>query len=132
MQSLESLWWQGMETFEIFVYRTVTVVHFTDQYWISKTVYFIQTDTTDFCSSDLSTFDFRRALTHLENKRQLNIRRGKKLGFLLSHRQSPGVWWPVKLVLQTELQKSHFGVRPWSLLTILNFSERGLTDTTVF
>ena len=35
----------------------------------------------------------------------------------------------VKLVLQTETQKSHFSVRPWSLLTILNFSEQGPTDT---
>ena len=95
-------------------------------------MYFIQTDTTDFCSSDWSTFDFRRALTHLENKRQLNIRRGKKLGFLLSHRQPPGVRWSVKLVLQTEFQKSHFCARPWSLLSILNFSKRGPTDTTVF
>ena len=29
----------------------------------------------------------RSALTRLENVRQLNIRRGKKLGFQLSHRQ---------------------------------------------
>ena len=33
--------------------------------------------------------------------------------------------WPVKLVLQTGIQKSHFCVRPWSLLTILNFSNGG-------
>ena len=43
-----------------------------------------------------------------------------------------GMWWPVKLVLQTETKKSHFCVRPWSLLTILNFSGRRSTDTTVF
>ena len=30
----------------------------------------------------------------------------------------------VKLVLQTEMQKSHFCVRPWLLPTVLNFSER--------
>ena len=36
-----------------------------------------------------------------------------------------GVWWSVKLVLPTETQKSRFCVHPWSLLTILNFSERG-------
>ena len=35
----------------------------------------------------------------------------------------------VQLVLQTETQKSHFSVRPWSLLTILNFSKQGPTDT---
>ena len=35
-------WWQGMEMLDIFVYRTVTVVHFTDQNWISKTVYCIR------------------------------------------------------------------------------------------
>ena len=29
----------------------------------------------------------QRVVTRLENVRQLNIRRGKKLGFLLSHRQ---------------------------------------------
>ena len=31
-----------MEMLEIFAYRTVTVVHFTDQNWISKTVYWIR------------------------------------------------------------------------------------------
>ena len=36
--------------------------------------------------------------------------------------------WSVKLVLQTETQKLHFWVRPWSLLTLLNFSERGPTN----
>ena len=36
-----------------------------------------------------------------------------------------------KIVLQTELQKSPFCVRPWSLLTILNFSERGPTDNSI-
>ena len=36
-----------------------------------------------------------------------------------------GLWWSVKLVLPTETQKSRFCVRPWSLLAILNFSERG-------
>ena len=30
-----------------------------------------------------------------------------------------GVWWSVKLVLQTETEKLHFCVRPWSLLAIL-------------
>ena len=35
-------WWQGMEVMlETFAYRTVTVVYFTDQNWISKTVYCI-------------------------------------------------------------------------------------------
>ena len=63
---------------KIFAYRTAAGVHFTDQNWISKTVYCIV------------------------------------------------------LVLQTETQKSHFCVRPWLLLTILNFLERGPTDTTVF
>ena len=43
-----------------------------------------------------------------------------------------GVWWSVKLILQGGMEKSHFCVRPWSLLTILNLSERGPTDTTVF
>ena len=43
-----------------------------------------------------------------------------------------GVWWSVEFVLPPETQKSHFCVPPWSLLTILNFSERGPTDTTVF
>ena len=42
---------------------------------------------------------------------------------------SLGVWWSVKLVLQTEMEKLHFRVRPWSLLTILNFSEQEPTDT---
>ena len=39
-----------------------------------------------------------------------------------------GVWWSVKLVLQTGMLKSLFCVRPWSWLTISNFSERGPTD----
>ena len=43
-----------------------------------------------------------------------------------------GVWWSVKLVLQTGMQKSLFCVRPWSLLTILNFSKRGPTDKRYF
>ena len=30
--------WEGMEMLEIFAYRTVTVVHFTDQNRISKTI----------------------------------------------------------------------------------------------
>ena len=46
MQSLASLdekvWWEEMEMLEIFAYRTVAVVHFTDQNWISKTVYCIR------------------------------------------------------------------------------------------
>ena len=74
----------------------------------------------------------QRASTHLENKCQSNTGRGKKLNFLISHKQPPCVWWSVKLVLQTKLQKSNFCVRPWSLLTIINFSKRGPTDTTVF
>ena len=32
----------------------------------------------------------------------------------------------------SQRKKSNFYVRPWSLLTISNFSERGLKDTTVF
>ena len=32
-------WWEGMEIFEIFAFRMVKVAHFTDQNWISKTVY---------------------------------------------------------------------------------------------
>ena len=36
------------------------------------------------------------------------------------------------MILQTGMQKSHFCVRPWSLLTISNFSERGPTDTRYF
>ena len=36
-----------------------------------------------------------------------------------------GLWWSVKLALPTETQKSRFCMRPWSLLAILNFSERG-------
>ena len=43
-----------------------------------------------------------------------------------------GVSWSLKLVLSTETQKSHFSVRPWSLLTILNFSEQEPIDTAVF
>ena len=43
-----------------------------------------------------------------------------------------GVWWFVKLILPIETQKLHFRVRPWLLLTILNFLERGPTDITVF
>ena len=43
-----------------------------------------------------------------------------------------GVSWSVILVLPTERQKSHFCVCPWSLLTILNLSEQGPTDTMVF
>ena len=31
----------------------------------------------------------QHAVTHLENVRQLNIRRGKKMGFQLAHRQPP-------------------------------------------
>ena len=32
----------------------------------------------------------------------------------------------------SKTEKSHFCLRPWSLLTILNFSKRGLTDTRAF
>ena len=44
MQSLAACitWWEGMEMLEIFAYRTVAVVHFTDQNWIPKTVYCIR------------------------------------------------------------------------------------------
>ena len=61
---------------ELFAHCTVTVVHFTDQNQVSKTMYIVS-----------------------------------------------GVWWSVKLVLKSGMQKSHFCLRPWSLLTILNFSE---------
>ena len=43
-----------------------------------------------------------------------------------------GVYQSVKLDLQAETQESHFCVRPWSLLTVLNFFKRGPTDTTLF
>ena len=35
-------WWEVIDMLEIFAYRTVTVVQFTDQNWISKTVYCIR------------------------------------------------------------------------------------------
>ena len=35
-------WWLGMEMLEIFAYGTVTIVHFTDQNWIFKSVYCIR------------------------------------------------------------------------------------------
>ena len=35
-------WWQRMEMLLILAYHTVPVVHFTDQTWISKTVYCIR------------------------------------------------------------------------------------------
>ena len=38
----EKAWWEGMEMLEIFSYRTVAVVHFTDQNWISNTIYCIR------------------------------------------------------------------------------------------
>ena len=38
----EKAWWERMKMLEIFAYRTVAVVHFTDQNWISKTVYCIR------------------------------------------------------------------------------------------
>ena len=34
------VWWEEMEILEIFAYRTV--MHFTDQTWMSKTVYYIR------------------------------------------------------------------------------------------
>ena len=40
-----------------------------------------------FCKIFFNIFFHQRAVTHLENVRQLNIRRGKKLGFQLSLRQ---------------------------------------------
>ena len=33
---------------------------------------------------------------------------------------------------QSKIEKSHFGDRPWSSLTILNFPVWGPTETTVF
>ena len=71
-----------MGMLEIFAYHTV--VHFTDQNWISNLPCIV-----------LGVF------------------------YMLNF---------FKLVLQTEMQKSHFCVRPWSLLTILNFSEREKLD----
>ena len=38
----EMTWWEGMEMLELFAYRTVTVVHFTDQNKIFKTFYCIR------------------------------------------------------------------------------------------
>ena len=73
---------EGMKMLGIFAYYTV--VHFTDQTWISKTM----------CRIPYSMIVW-------------------------------GVWWSVKLVLQIGLQQSHFAVRPWSLLTILNFFRTG-------
>ena len=35
-------WWEGMEMIKIFVYRTVAVMHFTNQNWISKIVYCVR------------------------------------------------------------------------------------------
>ena len=63
-------------------------------YHVLTDIYFIsQCDTTYFSISDWSTLDFMLTdvpLTRLGNVRQLNIRRGKKLGFKLSHRQPRG------------------------------------------
>ena len=86
MQSLAACitWWEVMEMLEIFAYRTVAVVHFTDQSWIPKTVYYIRCVMVS------------------------------KIGFTN---------WKAKI---------HFSVRPWLLLTILNFSERGLTHNGIF
>ena len=71
-------WWQDLmrRNDQNFVYRTVAIVHFTDQNWIPEIVYCIR------CVM------------------------------------------ACKIVLQTETQKLHFCVLPWSSLTILNFSER--------
>ena len=38
----QKAWWEGMKRLEIFAYRTAAVVHFTDQNWIPKTVYYIR------------------------------------------------------------------------------------------
>ena len=38
----EKTWWEGMGMLEIFAYRTVSAVHFTDQKWFLKTVYCIR------------------------------------------------------------------------------------------
>ena len=42
-----------------------------------------------------------------------------------------GTKFAQKGFFQSKTEKSHFYVRPWSLLNILNFSARGPTDTTV-
>ena len=56
----------------------------------------LQSGTTYFLSSDWSTWYFahwrhQRAVTRFKNVHQLNIRREKKLGFQLSHRQPPNM-----------------------------------------
>ena len=38
----EKAWWEGMEMLGIRAYRTVAVVHFTDENWIPKFVYCIR------------------------------------------------------------------------------------------
>ena len=56
---------------------------------INTRIYFLfQCDTTYFSSSDFFAYPLdQRAVTHLENVRHLNIRRGKKGGVQLSHTQ---------------------------------------------
>ena len=56
---------------------------------INTRIYFLfQCDTTYFQSSDFFAYPRdQRAVTRLENVRHLNIRRGKKGGFQLSHTQ---------------------------------------------
>ena len=57
-------------------------------------------------------------ITHLENVRQLNKRRGKKLGFQLSHRQSPGErkkGWGKKYTINTTVKPE-----VWKILTFVS------------
>ena len=56
---------------------------------INTSIQFLfQCDTTYFSSSDFFAYPRdQRAVTRLENVRHLNIRRGKKEGFRLSHTQ---------------------------------------------
>ena len=53
----------------------------------------------------------QRAVTHLENVRQLNIRRGKKLVFQLSHRQPPNVAEVLDSLLVLRYSRNHYGAR---------------------
>ena len=47
-------------------------------------------------------------------------------------RSKTGTKFPQKEYFRTKIEKWHFCERPWSLLTILNFSARTPTDTTPF
>ena len=90
---------------EFFTYSAVTLVHFTGQNLIPKTVY---------CTDGMLW-----SVKYVFGPNSLIFRRSreeaKKVG---ENRQ-------IK-------QKLHFCVRPWLLHTILNFSTRWPTDTTVF